>query len=120
MTSMPHTTRDATRIGNSINLVLGVWLAISAFVWSHAGPAFANTLIVGVLIAVIAAMSFWRPAGSAVATIPAAWLLLTTLFIHHDNSVTPLHNALVGALVVFAATTPLVAYPEDATPGHVH
>lgn len=114
-----HSSRDAIRTGNWINLVIGVWLVISAFVWPHVGAALANTVIVGLMIAVLAGAAFWRPAASAVIALPGAWLVLSAIFIHHGHSVTPLHNAVLGGIAILAATTPIVATDDHLTrPAH--
>jgi hypothetical protein len=107
-------SRNAARVGNVINIGLGLWLAVSIFVWPHFGAARINSLVTGVVIAILAAAALVEPACSAADTLPAIWLIGTSLWLAHGEAATAFHNAAIGALVIFASTTPLVAFPRTA------
>lgn len=117
---MAHSSREAARVGNAINLVLGVWLMISTFVWPHSDLQRVNCIAVGLLIALVAVGSLWVPAMSCVDTLPAVWLLAGALFLVHGSGITPYHNAIIGALVIFASTTPLVAFTHTERTAYQH
>ena len=57
---------------------------------------------------------------SAIDTLPAVWLIATSLVLDHPSAATPYHNAIVAALVIFASTTPLVAFPTPEELGAEH
>ncbi len=83
-----------------INLILGVWLFISAFVWPHTTAAMTNTWILGVIIAVISAISLSVPQVRWLDALAAVWLFISTFAISHQN-VGTVWNYVVIAVVVF-------------------
>ena len=93
-----------------LNLLAGVWLFISAFVWPHTAAAQANTWIVGALIAIASIWAMFAPSVRIVNTILAIWLFFSTLFIYH-TSVGTVWNNLILAVVVFV----LSLIPSGAT-----
>jgi hypothetical protein len=84
-----------------VNLVLGAWLFVSAFVWPHAGHARANTWILGLLIAVFALYAIAQPTARWLNTLAAIWLFFSSLAIGHMEAATVWNNVIV-AVIVFA------------------
>ncbi len=84
-----------------INLLIGIWLFISAFVWPHTMGAQTNTWILGVLIVVAAFVAMFAPQARFINTVLAIWLFVATLVIGDRTPATMWNNCIV-AIVVFA------------------
>jgi hypothetical protein len=93
-----------------VNLVLGVWLFISAFIWEHTAAERTNTWILGVLFVVFALVAMRSTGARWVNTALSIWLFISVWALPHDNAGTMWNNALV-AIVVFIAS--LVAGPAE-------
>lgn len=65
------------RIGN---LLLGVWLQISAFAWLHTDAARMSAWLPGLLISVVAVLAMGAPPLRWLNAFMSFWLLLWTLF----------------------------------------
>ncbi len=106
------TTTSPTRAGENfawprwLNLVLGVWLFISAFIWPHTAASQTNTWIVGILIAIFAIAAMFAPAVRWVNTVLAVWLFVSTLFIQHVTAGTAWNNCIVAVIVFFVSLAP--------------
>ncbi len=83
-----------------LNLLLGVWLFISAFVWPHTQGERLETWILGVCIVVFSLIAMSQPAARWINTLAAIVLFFATLAIPHSNPGT-LWNNLIVAVVVF-------------------
>jgi hypothetical protein len=83
-----------------LSLALGIWLFISAFAWPHNPVSRANTWILGVIIAVVAAIAQARPVVRWVNTAASVWLFIATLAVTHATYMT-MWNNLIVAVVVF-------------------
>jgi hypothetical protein len=82
------------------NIVLGVWLFISAFVLEHTTTAAkVNTWIVGLIIAVVALVGLSRPTARSVNSVAAVWLFLSTLWIYPQTPASGWNNVIVAVLV---------------------
>jgi hypothetical protein len=104
-----------------INIGLGLWLVASTFVWAHAASSRVNTWIVGIVIAVVAASALVRPKLHRLNSFAAAWLVVSTLVIHHLTNGTAWDNALIGLLVLgysVATDEHLPSHPRQRI-GHV-
>ncbi len=96
-----------------LNVVLGVWLFISAFLWPHTAAERTNTWILGVLCVVFALIAMSQPAARWLNTILAIWLFISVWALPHQNLATMWNNAIV-AIVVFLAS--LVGTSRTETP----
>jgi hypothetical protein len=83
------------------NIVMGAWLFVSAFIWSHDASSRVNTLVLGLLIATIGALSTLKSSARLLNVVAAVWLFFSTLWIFHPSSTAGWNNAIV-ALLVFA------------------
>ncbi len=101
--------RDA-RTARWVNVVLGVWLFISAFVWEHTTAERTNTWILGVLCVVFALIATSTPSVRWLNTILAIWLFISVWALPHDNLARMWNNAIV-AIVVFLVS--LVEGPRE-------
>jgi hypothetical protein len=84
-----------------INLLLGIWLFISAFAWPHLMAQQTNTWIIGVLMVIVSILAMFAPQARFINTVLAIWLFVSTLAMPHENPVTLWNNCLL-AIVVFA------------------
>ncbi|HVV84081.1 MAG TPA: hypothetical protein VHE35_13490 [Kofleriaceae bacterium] len=100
MTMRRGTTGRGTPWPQWINLALGVWLFISAFLWFHTVAAGANSWIVGLVIAGAAAAAFWAPPVQWIDTAAGIYLFLSTNAFRHANGWTVWNNVIVAVLVV--------------------
>lgn len=83
-----------------LNFLLGVWLFISAFVWTHTAAERIDTWILGIWIAVFSLVAIAQPFARWLNTLAAIWLFFATLAIFHTQAGT-LWNNLIVAVVVF-------------------
>jgi hypothetical protein len=96
-----------------INLLLGIWLFISAFVWPHTMAEQTNTWILGVLIVVASIIAMFAPQARFINTVLAIWLFVVTLLLH-PTAATAWNNCIL-AIIVFALS--LVPSGAAALPG---
>ena len=83
-----------------INLLLGVWLVISAFVWQHTIEQQTNAWIVGVLVAVFALVAIGRERARYLNTLLSVWLFASIWVLPTVAEATQWNHGLV-ALAVF-------------------
>lgn len=82
-----------------VNVVLGVWLFASAFLWRHSPLQFTNTWAMGMLTAVTAALAMGMPTVRFANTVIAVWLVISSFALPRLSNVTAWHNALIGGLI---------------------
>jgi len=96
----PPASRPWVRI---VAIALGVWLFISAFAWTHAPAAQANTWIVGVLIVIVGVWSLFEPGARVASALLALWLFFSTVTLTHDSPNTLWNNVSVAGLLFFVS-----------------
>ena len=84
---------------------LGLWLFASAFLWPHGEAAFANSVVVGALLAACGLFAH-RPMARLACGALGAWLALSTLSIVPRVEVSFWHNLIVGIVALVAAFVP--------------
>jgi hypothetical protein len=94
-----HDRRDA----GSINVVLGVWLFASAFLWQHSLPTFINALVVGIVMVVSAIVAMRWPAARIVDTAAGVWLIASLFAWPSLAPATAWNNFFVGAAVALVS-----------------
>ncbi len=99
-----------------INLIVGIWLFISAFLWPHTPAMRADTWIVGALIVLFSLLAMGTPSVRYVNTVLAVWLFVTTLAFH-SISVGTLWNNIIASIIVFVASLAYAGYGSYAGPG---
>lgn len=92
--------------GRIINIVLGVWLFISAFIWPHTYAQMTNTWIVGLLIAIVAALAMRAPQLRYLNTALAVWLFVSVWALPTLMAATFWNNLIVALLVFFISLMP--------------
>jgi hypothetical protein len=96
----PRGNQERTLWPPWVNLVIGVWLIISAFAWPHLLAAQTNAWMVGTLIAVASVFSMFVPSARYVATVLSIWLFFSAIAFSGARGGTPWHDV-IAAIVVF-------------------
>lgn len=100
---------------SGVNLVLGVWLIISAFIWPHSAAAQVNTWVLGIIIAAIAVIAYGVPQLRWLNALAAVWLFFSTFAIRHDTVGTVWNNVIVAIIVFAVAIAGGVGSPVQRT-----
>ena len=88
---------------SSINVVLGVWLFASAFLWPHSLATFINALVVGIVIAGSAIVAMRWPAARLVDTAAGVWLIASLFAWPSVAPATAWTHFFVGAAVALVS-----------------
>jgi hypothetical protein len=110
----PHQRGSSTRAARGgmwsgarlANVTLGLWLFVSAFLWPHDPVPRANTWVVGLVIATIAAVGTPTPAIRAISAVPAIWLFFSAFWIPDVSGATLWNNAIVAVVVLVLSVVP--------------
>ena len=101
-----------TRSSRYLNIIVGVWLFISAFVWRHSAAQFTNTWIMGIIVAGVAALALTWPTIRYLNTLAGAWLIISAFALPTITAGTRWNNFIVGIVVVVLS---LAGAPSIAT-----
>jgi hypothetical protein len=85
---------------------LGIWLFISAFIWSHTYAQMTNTWIVGVLCVAFAVIATRVPEVRYLNTILAIWLFVSAWALPTMESGTRWNNVLVAIAIFLLSLAP--------------
>jgi hypothetical protein len=83
-----------------LNVLLGAWLLVSAFLWPHGMDDWLTTGIVGALIAISGVGAFVAEELRYVETIVAGLLIVAALVLPHLSPITVWNNGIVGLAVI--------------------
>jgi hypothetical protein len=109
---MDTETNDPREPLSVLNVVLGGWLFISAFIWTHTTAQMTNTSVVGGLCAVLSALAMGGHSRARYLTMPLAiWLFLSSWAIPTVDQRTEWNNVLV-AIAIFVVSL-LLSGEED-------
>lgn len=107
----------AAKLARIANVVLGLWLFVSAFVWPHTYAEEANATLVGPFIA-LTSLAAWtvgpRVQLCYINAALGAWLLMSIVGFPPRSLVTAVHDAIVGALVFVFALIPIPSSTPSA------
>ena len=81
------------------NILLGLWLFLTAFAWRHAPAAWANTWIVGLLVVAVAIWGLTYPGLWRVNALLGLWLIVAALVFPHLLGASRANNIVVGFLI---------------------
>lgn len=98
-----------------INVILGVWLFISAFVWPHTQAQMTNTWILGVLCVIFALVAMAVPWVRYLNTLLAIWLFISAWALPSVSPGTIWNNVLVAIAIFIVSLVPSV--PGATAPG---
>jgi hypothetical protein len=91
----------------SVDAMIGAWLLLSAFVWTHTQPQFRNAIVVGVMAIVVAVSAAAKPPVRYLNTILGVWLFLSAWLLPRMSVATMWNHLLVGAaLTAFSLVSP--------------
>jgi len=102
-TSATASGPDSGVVARIANIIVGVWLFISAFIWPHSASSRMNTWIVGALCAIFAVIALKSPPVRWVNAVLSVWLFFSALSIYHLSGGTYWNN-LIAAIVMFIAS----------------
>jgi hypothetical protein len=89
-----------------VNVVLGVWLFISAFLWPHSHAQLTNTWLMGVLCVLFALAAAYVSPARYLNALLAIWLFISAFALPHVSVGTVWNNAIVAVLIFVAALIP--------------
>ena len=90
----------------TLNVLLGIWLFISAFAWRHNTAEMTNTLVLGVLCAIIALIAMRMEQVRFVNTALGVWLFISAFALKPNSTATGWNNALVAIAIFIISLTP--------------
>jgi hypothetical protein len=94
------------RAARTLNLILGAWMFLSAFLWTHSPVDRVNDWTIGLAIVVFAVIAMTSPAVRWVNMLLAAWLFVAAFVLPHAHAGTRWNEALVGLVVFFVSIVP--------------
>jgi hypothetical protein len=97
---------DAQRNARIANVILGVWLFISAFIWPHNHPQYINAWLVGLLVTAISIIGFFEPSIRYLNTALAVWLFVSAFALPRMTVGTSWNHALVGIAIFIVSLAP--------------
>jgi uncharacterized membrane protein SirB2 len=97
----------------TLNILVGIWLFISAFCWPHSSAQFANTWILGVICVVVAAIAMRVEQVRFLNTLVGIWLFISAFALPGSSPGTNWNNALVGVAIFIISLTPTVVMPRQ-------
>jgi heme A synthase len=89
-----------------VNIVLGVWLVISAFAWPHTVSQQTNAWVVGLLVATIALVAIARDRVRYLNTALAVWLFISIWALPGVYMATAWNSALVAIGIFMFSLVP--------------
>ena len=89
-----------------VNLIVGLWLIVSAFVWPHNTVQLVNALLVGTGCAVAAVYATRTPHFRYVNVGLGLWLYASGWFVPVAQTATLNNHAIVSAIMVLIALVP--------------
>ena len=89
-----------------VNIVLGIWLFISAFLWPHTYAQMTNTWILGVLCVVFALIAMRVPEVRYLNTLLAVWLFISVWALPSISAGTRWANALTAIAIFCVSLAP--------------
>lgn len=88
------------------NMLLGLWLFLSAFVWAHTPGNRINTCLVGLFVTIAATLATGASVVRRLTGALACWLMFTTLVVYPTRPATFWNNMILAALVLGVSLIP--------------
>lgn len=86
-----------------LNIALGIWLVVSAYLWPHSPAQFANLWISGLIVARCAAVALEAPWVGFFNSAVGLWLILSPLVLPRVSTATAWNNVLVGTVIALVS-----------------
>jgi hypothetical protein len=114
-----HTHRTQVQWASGLNLLVGIWLFISAFVIYDRGPMVTNNIIFGIVVAVLAAIRLggaydqaWLSWLNAIAGI---WVIVSPWAVMGTGPNGPSHGMIINNCITGAVVLVLACWSALAT-----
>jgi hypothetical protein len=91
------------RAARYVNMALGVWLFVSAFLWHHSAAQFTNSLFMGLIALASAAIALRTPAFRFVNTAVGIWLVISAFVLPRVSAGTVWNDVLVGVATFYVS-----------------
>lgn len=88
------------------NVVLGIWLLISAFSWAHSPASRTNTSILGAIIALLSLSALRAPSARFGSAVAAVYLFVSTLALTQYSRGTVWNNVVIAIAVFVFSLVP--------------
>jgi len=107
MTNQPGDDRSQIRLASGLNIIAGLWLIISPWVFFYATPGgIWNSVIVGIIIAVLAAIRAFGAYNSAwmswVNVVLGLWVVIAPFIFGYTTYAGRMWNNIIVGLIVAA------------------
>lgn len=89
-----------------LNVLLGIWLFVSACVWDHAPAGRVNTWLSGLACTAVALVALRAPRARLVNMVLAVWVFASVIFLPRHGDFELWNNLLVGVAMFFVAGVP--------------
>ncbi len=99
------------------NALLGAWLVAAGFLLGPSSPQFANHLVVGICIFLVAVLAMGAPQARALNVAFGAWMVLSPFVFRYMAREIAVNDIVVGILVVSVALSRQRAAPRAHGPG---
>ncbi len=86
-----------------LNIALGIWLVVSAYLWRHSSAQLANVWISGLIVARCAAVAITEPGVRFFNSAVGIWLILSSVVLPRVSTATAWNNVLIGAVITLAS-----------------
>jgi hypothetical protein len=93
-------------IARVLNVVVGAWVVLSAFLWHHTLSSRTNTWICGLLVVVFSLIALRAPRARFVTTAVAVWLFITSFTIATVSESTVWNNWICAVVIFFISLVP--------------
>jgi hypothetical protein len=94
------------RTARTLNLILGAWLFVSAFLWTHTAADRVSCWAVGLGVVAFAVIAMTIPVARWVNTALAVWLFISAFALPHLHAGTRWNEVIVALFVFFLSIVP--------------
>jgi len=105
-TSTLRGEHNGASLARMIQIALGAWLFISAFIWPHTTAQMTNSWICGAIAVVFAAIAIRAPQARYVNTAVSVWLFISTFALPRMSVGTTWNNILVAIAMFIVSVAP--------------
>lgn len=96
-----------------VNVLVGAWLFVSAFLWPHTSSQYTNTWLMGIISVAVAVVAMGATGFRYINTAVGAWLIISAFALPTISMGTRWNNLIVG--IVIGALS-LVGRSSGSTP----
>jgi hypothetical protein len=93
-------------VARVLNVVVGAWVVLSAFIWHHTVPSRSNTWICGVLVMIFSLVALRAPRARFLTTAVAVWFFITSFTVPTVSAATVWSNWISAVVIFFISLVP--------------